>query len=310
MIRLPLEQGTQAWLDARRDMITGTDIPVLLSLSPYKCEADLADEKAGAEQPEPSLRMRIGSAVQGLIGEEYSRRTGRRVQAVHGMVRHPDVEWAAASPDFRVVGDKRLVEAKRSASRTRFADGVPQDIEAQVAWQLGCAGLPVADVAVLTDDDLLVFEQPADPALFSDLLDIAADFRRRLAAGGPFARDAARIRRDHPRDDGGELMADDPLIEAVHSLAATRTERKRLEAAEDELETLIKGRMGDMALLVGPDFRVSWKTTKDVMTVDWKSVADGLLRQIPEAEAQALVGIATTARPGMRPFRVVMDKEF
>ena len=52
---------------------------------------------------------------------------------------------------------------------------------------MGCAGAPVADIAVLTDDALTVIEQRADPDLFRDLVAVAEDFRRRLAEGGPFA---------------------------------------------------------------------------------------------------------------------------
>jgi len=309
-VHLALEQGSDAWLEARRSLVTATDIAVLLGLSPYRCEADLAEEKLTGVGQEASLRMRVGSAVQDLIGEEYARRTGRRIHRYHGMVRHDDIEWAAASPDFGVVGERRLVEAKRTSSRTRFADGIPQDIEAQVAWQLGITGFPVADVAVLVgDDDFAIFEQRADPALFADLVVVAEGFRARLAAGGPFARDAARIRRDHPSDDGSEMVADADIAEAVRALLATRADRKALESTEEAIESAIKARMGEVATLVGQGFRVTWRQTKSSEQVDWKSVADGLLRQLPETEAQALVGIATTVRQGFRPFRVTLDKE-
>lgn len=305
-----LRQGTEEWLEARQALVTATDIPVLLGLSPYRCEADLADEKQTGARQEATLRMRVGSAVQDLIGEEYARVTGRRVQRVGIMRVHPAIEWAAASPDFRVVGERRLVEAKRSSSRIRFADGLPQDIEAQVQWQLGVTGYPAADVAALVgDDELAVFPVEADPALFENLVAVATDFRRRLEEGGPFARDAARLKRDHPSDDGSEMVADAEITEAVRTLVALRSQRKEMESAEEVIETAIKARMGDAATLAGQGFRISWKQTKPSEQVDWKSVADGLLRRLPETEAQALVGIATTVREGFRPFRVTLDKE-
>lgn len=310
MTHVAVAQGSDAWLAARRALVTATDIPVLLGLSPYKCEADVADEKLNGTLVEPNLRMRVGSAVQDLIGEEYTRTTGRKVRRYLGLVTHPTIEWAGASPDFRVVGERRLVEAKRSSSRTRFADGLPQDVEAQVAWQLGVSGFPRADVAVLVgDDDLAVFEVEADTALFADLVAIATDFRARLAAGGPFARDTNRIKRDYPSDNGAEMVADTELSEAVTALVALRAQRKDMEVAEERIETAIKARMGDVATLVGQGFRVTWKQTKSVEQTDWKSVADGLLRQLPETEREALVGLATTVRQGFRPFRVTLEKE-
>lgn len=304
-----VRQGTAEWLDARRGLVTGTDIPVLLGLSPYKCEADLADEKAGEAQPEPTIRMRIGSALQDLIGEEYERSTGRRVRRFRQMHIHPDIPWAAASLDFGVIGERRIVEAKRSGSRSRFADGIPQDVEAQVAWQLGVSGFPVADIAVLTDDGLAVHEQPADPDLFASLVTIAEDFRRRLELGGPFARDAARVRRDHPSDNGAEMFADLERSQLIADLLVTRAERKRLEALEESIETDVKAFMADAAVLRGPGWHATWKRTKDRAETDWKSLATGLLTTVPETERDALVGLHTTVRPGFRPFRVVLDKE-
>lgn len=308
---LAVRQGTPEWLAARRSLVTATDIPVLLGLSPYKCEADLADEKAGAEQPPATLRMRAGLILQDLIGEAYTEQTGKALRRFRGMSIHPTIEWAAASPDFRVVGERRLVEAKRSASRSRFADGLPQDVEAQVAWQLGVTGYPAADVAVLlADDELVCFEVAADPDLFADLVTVAEDFRRRLEAGGPFARDTARIRRDHPADDGTELIADAEVIEAAHALAAARSQIAALEATEEALKAAIQARMGPAAVLVGPDFRATWKRTKDREETDWKSLAQGLLRTVPETEREPLVGIHTSVRSGFRPFRLVMgDKD-
>lgn len=308
-VHLPLRQRSPEWIEARRSLITGTDVPVLLGISPYRCEADLADEKLTGSRQEETLRMRIGSALEDLIASEYETQTGRRVRRSRAMVRHPELEWAAASLDGTVVGERRVLEFKRTSSRTRFADGIPQDVEAQVTWALGVTGYPVADIAVLTDDALTVYEQRADPGLFADLVVVAEDFRRRLAEGGPFARDAARVKRDHPADDGSELDADAELTEAVRALLDTRATRKGLEATEEALETAIKARMGDAATLRGEGFRVTWKRTKDAETTDWKSLASGLLTTVPETERAALVGLHTMVRPGFRPFRVVADKE-
>lgn len=308
-VNVAVRQGSPEWLDYRRTVVTATDIPVLLGLSPYKCEADLSDEKLAGTTVESTLRMRVGSQLQDLIADEYTRLTGRKTRRFRGMLRHPDIEWAAASPDFGVIGEKRLVETKWTGSKGRFADGLPQDVEAQVAWQLGVSGYPVADVAVLVNGDALLqpFEVAANPALFADLVAVAEDFRRRLAAGGPFARDAARIRRDHPADDGTEIEADAEVTEAVLALGTTRAQIASLEALEDNLKAAIQARMADASRLVGSGFTVTWKRTKDREEVDWKSLAQGLLRTIPESEREALVGIHSSVRPGFRPFRLVMS---
>lgn len=307
---LAVRQQTPEWLEARKSLVTASDLPILLGISPYKCEADLADEKRGIAPPtESNLRMRMGLALEDLIAGEYTRVTGRQTRRFRTLVIHPQLEWAGASPDARALGERRLVQIKWTGSRSRFADGLPQDIEAQVAWELGVTGYPVADVAVLVGgDDVLVFEQPFDADLFDNLVVIAQDFRRRLAEGGPFSRDTSRVRRDHPADDGTEMEADDALIEAAHALSKTRGQIAALEATEEALKAAIQARMGDAAYLVGPDFRATWKKTKDREETDWKSLAAGLLRQLPEPERAALVGIHSSVRPGFRPFRLVIGE--
>ena len=305
-----MRQGTPEWLAARRELVTATDIPVLLGLSPYKCEQDLADEKAGATTQAETVRMRIGKALEPLIAQEYSRETGRTTRRWDELVRHPQIGWAAASPDYRTVGrrDRRIVELKWSASRTRFADGLPQDIEAQVRWQLGCTGYPAADVAALVGDELRIFGVEHDEATFAGLVDIAADFRRRLAEGGPFAQSADSLKRRYPVDDGTELTADPDVEQAVAALIAVRGRLELLKADEDQLEQAIKTRMAEAATLRGPGWHITWKRTRDVEQTDWRSLADGLLRQLPETERTALVGRATTVKPGFRPFRLVVEK--
>ncbi len=306
-----LRQGSPEWLAARRDLVSATDIAVLLGISPYKCEADLADEKRGLVEPQPaSLRMRMGTLAQPLIGEAYTEATGKRVRSWPGLAIHPTIEWAGASPDFRVVGEKRLVEAKRSSSRSRFADGIPDDIRAQVIWQLGVTGYPVADVAVLLgDDDLSIVEVEADPATFDDLVAVAQDFRKRLLFGGTFARDTARIKRDYPADNGAEMVADSDLDVAAKALADLRARRKAMEASETALEDAIKGRMGEFAAVRGQGWHATWKRTKDSEVTDFKSLSTSLLSLVPESDRAAVVGLHSSVRQGFRPFRLVMEKE-
>ncbi|HMA26310.1 MAG TPA: YqaJ viral recombinase family protein [Solirubrobacterales bacterium] len=310
---MAVAQRTPEWFALRRESVTGTDIPVILGLSPYKSEAALAREKGGEDEPpvdDRQARMRrLGLALEAVIRDEDELEHGFRLRRVNSIKVHPTIGWARASLDFERVGQRCIVEAKSSAAR-RWDEGLPQDVEAQVRWQMGVAGYPRAHVAALRHgSELVCFDLEHDPALFDGLVEIASDFRRRLEAGGPFAENAASVKARWPSDDGTEIEADPDLAEAVHALIAVRGRRRLLEADEEQLETAIKARMGEHAVLIGQGFRVLWKRTRDRSEIDWQRVATPLLAQLPETEREALVGLHTVVRTGFRPFRIVLDKE-
>jgi putative phage-type endonuclease len=305
-----LKQRSPEWLEARRSMVTSTDMPVILGVSPYKSEATLAREKLGQAESPHTLQMDVGTALEPVIAAEYERLTGTRLRRFHGIVKHPTIEWAAASPDWRRQGARYLVEGKTSQAKRWDGSEVPQDVEAQVRWAMGCAGYPVSDVAALLyGREMRIWTVEHDAATFDNLVAIAEDFRRRLAAGGPFSEDAASIKAAYPTDDGSEVTADAELEEAMLELLRLRALKSEAEEACERIETAVKARMATATRLVGTGWTVTWKRTKDAEMVDWKSIADGLLRQLPEPERTAFVGMHTTVREGFRPFRVVVSKE-
>ena len=257
---------------------------------------------------EQTLPMRVGLALEPVIAHEYTLATGNRLRRSRRLVTHPSIPWAVASPDYFVVGQPWLMEAKWSTSR-RWADGLPQDVESQVMWALGCTGRKRADVAALLGGrELAVFPVEYDDDTFEGLVEIAQDFRARLAAGGPFSESLESLKRRYPVDDGSEMVAGGLVVEAVQTLIDVRGRLRALKEDEDRLEVLIKQTMGEASTLIGPGWRVSWRRTKDLELTDWKVVAEGLLRQLPEAEREALVSLYTTVKEGYRPFRVI-EKE-
>lgn len=304
-----LRQGSTEWLEARRVAVSSTDLASILGLSPYRSESDLADEKLGRlEREAPSLPMRVGLALEPLIREEYERMTGARLRRVRILVAHPTIPWAVASPDYRVVGERQLVEAKWTSS-SRWDAGLPQDVEAQVQWCLGVTGLERADVAVLVGGrELRIHPVEFDAELFEGLLELASGFRARLASGGPFAETLASLKRRYPRDDGSELAVDAELDAAVRTLLDVRGRLEALELDEERLEVLIRTAMGEAATAVGSGWRIYYRKEKERTIVDWQNLATGLLRGLPELEREAVLGLNTRTEPGRRPFKLIADK--
>jgi len=311
--KLHVLQGSPEWLEARRTHITATDLPVLLGINPWRCEQDLADEKAGGGGTESTLVMRVGLALEDLILEDYAEQTGRKTRRVHGLWESRHVPWAAASPDATAAG--RLVEAKWSGSRSRFANGLPEDVEAQVQWQAFVAEVAEVDVAALTvgDDHARVFTVVADPTTQANFVAIAGDFfLRRLPAGGPFAQSIESVRRRYPADNGIVLEGTPKWRALAVDLARVRAEAKAAGLARDNLELAIRSMLAESAGVKGDGWEMTLRKNRDSTRTNWPAVAAGW-RQLIEAEkgdeAETVLSIHTETVPGPRVLRTSFKGE-
>lgn len=75
-----LVQGSQEWLDFRKDKIGGSDVGVIMGLSPYMKPSDLFKEKKGLIPPRPmNAAMRKGQELEPLARDIYEMETNSLV---------------------------------------------------------------------------------------------------------------------------------------------------------------------------------------------------------------------------------------
>ncbi len=308
-----MKQGSDEWLAQRRRVVTSTDIPAILGISPWASEGDVARAKRGEEEPPDAgtaRRFRLGHALEEVVRAEDEIEHGTKLRRVHRFITRGDI--AGTSLDYERVGERTIVEIKTTGGRA-FDDGLPEYVEAQVRWQMGVARYPRAHVAVLrSGSQLICYDVEHDEATFDGLKVIAADFWQRYLAGGPFAETRDSVRRAWPRDDGTELDAEPPVVEAVDDLVTTRGTIAQLKEHEDALVAAIQTRMGPATAINGPGWRVTWKQAKDTEVTDYKTQAHDALRALADhdpAAAEVLTTIHTNTRPGSRRFLVRMENE-
>lgn len=104
-------QRSEAWHEARRFRLTGSDFAAAIGLSPYKSRQALWREKTGREQPFTGNEITLwGEINEPNAISQFEIETGYIVLPV-GFVVHPDHDWLGASPDG-LVNPKGCVEAK------------------------------------------------------------------------------------------------------------------------------------------------------------------------------------------------------
>lgn len=326
-----------AWLAERRTGIGGSDVSALLGLNPWRTAVDLWMDKTGrsvdvepdADQTE---RMHWGNVLEQVVAQEYAIRTGRRVQRINTMLRHPRYPAALANIDRaivvegsrarwddavgRVLGAEGVLECKTAHALAANGadwgepgtDEVPMNYWTQCQWYLGVTGLSHADLAVLFGGQkFATYRIQADAGMQDDLLRQAQEWWDRHVVGDmppePTSEaDARALWQSHRA--GVEKIVGPEVAQAVADLRDVKLQAKQLEAREQELRDVICSAFGDAEVITHGGLKLAtWKSNKPGARTDWKALAQFLNPQ-PDTLAQF-----TTETSGARVLRLATTKE-
>lgn len=327
----------EEWLQQRRAGVGGSDIAALLGLSPYKTPMQLWLDKTGrADDAQPdgdaAERMHFGQVLEQVVAQEYSQRTGAKVQRILSQLQHPECPIALANIDRalvtpgskarwdpvsrRVLGADGVLECKTAHAMAlhsaEWGDAgtadVPQAYWMQVQWYLGITGLQRGDLAVLFGGQKFrTYTIAADTALFADLLTEADRWWRAHVVADvppqPSTEDEARqLWRSHVA--GRDRIVDVLVADAVQQLAETKEQIRALEQEEQELRDTITCAFADAESISYMGRRLAtWKANRAGAKTDWKSVA------YDAGASAAQIAAHTTTTEGARVLRLITPKE-
>lgn len=283
---LAIRQRTPEWLAFRADKITATDAAVIAGEKGSLVE--LWGRKRGlVGEPEFDDATRrivdLGTSIQPVLVEAYARETGRRVRNVNTVRVSRQWPVAACSPDGEVIGERRGLEVKMSAS-SRWADAhrngepVPGDVFAQVQWQMYVTGWDAVDVVALLWGRLEIIPIERDEAYIGELVRAAKAFWTLVETGTQPDWDptdgAKRIVSTLYPQNNGQLLAAGTDVEAlVQALALAKANEKQASERVAQLETTLKAHIGDADGYEGAFGKVTWRKNADSVRVEWPQVA-------------------------------------
>lgn len=276
---------TQEFLAARQTGIGGSDIGAILGLSPWRTPYDVFLEKTGPLVERESDSMYWGTVLEDVVAAEYQKRSGRRVQRVKHLLRHPKHDFAIANIDRAVItpeisGNVRWKNGKLTTDRILECktasgfmaqewgepgtDSVPDSYLLQCQWYLGVTDTKIADLAVLIGgNDYRMFTIERNDALFSDLLTLAGEFwekcKKGIAPDPQTVHDAAR---KWPRNVAGKsVVVDTDVAKTCQRLEELNAEIKSMETEAEELRLKIMTAFGDAEEITHQGTRLAtWKT--------------------------------------------------
>ena len=284
-----IELSRDDWLAVRKNGIGSSDAAAAVGLNPYQSQLELWMIKTGRDGELPKIDpndesspMYWGTLLEPIVAAHYTRHTGNRVRKINAVLQHPDSDkaWMLANIDREVSGadDVQILECKTAGEfgSKLWRDGVPEYVQLQVQHQLAVTGKRTADVCVLVcGQEIRVHRIERDDALIARLIQLERQFWHYVETDTPPPADgsdsaATALQCLYPYDRGNALdfTHDRDMSVAFADLVAVRSEITNREKVEAELKQRIQQRMGDASKAKFETGNVSWKRSKDGISLD------------------------------------------
>ena len=163
------------WLEARRKVITASEVPAVLGASRWQTPMQLAYDKLNGAKRETTLAMESGKALEPVVATAYIEATNRALMDLGRFTlltskRYP---WLGASLDRLIVEESPgALEIKTTTHAENVEEGNSERLnyEVQNQVQMLVAGLAWGELAVLIRTSQLVFIPTEANAKFHDAM--------------------------------------------------------------------------------------------------------------------------------------------
>lgn len=175
------EQGSEEWLEWRKTMITASEVPMILGISPYTTKYELWMQKKGYRVQKETSAMRYGRENESVARNRFIELTNHKV--VPGCVEHNTINWMMASLDGITFCKNIICEIKSNKKEIhdQVKNGIIPDFHwVQVQIQMECADLDECYYVSDNTQDTIYTVIKRDKEWFKETLEILKAFHESL----------------------------------------------------------------------------------------------------------------------------------
>ena len=256
----------------RTNYLGSSDCAAILGMSRWKTPLQVWAEKTGAVATEDirgELRIEVGNELEDLVCSLFTKRTGKKVQRVNEIQKHPKYDFIRAQIDRRVVGEDTLLEAKTCSawkSKEWIGEEIPQEYILQVMHQLAVTGKSKGYIAVLIGGnvDFKWKEIDRDEALIRDILIKEVDFWNKYVATKTMPQivtcgDTGILGQLFPKgNDKAAIQFDDKAIKLIESIKSLENDKSVVEDMLELEKNKLRMLLGENSLGLSDKYKVSW----------------------------------------------------
>lgn len=262
------DMSEEAWVEARKGSIGGSDAAAIVGLNSYKSAYALWAEKSGKIEPEDiSMKeaVRLGHELEPYVAKRFTEITGKKVRRENYILRNTDYPWAHANVDRLVIGERAVLECKTTSalSLSKFKNGeYPANYYVQCVHYLAVTGLDRGYLCVLIgNQEVKVFTIERDEDEIAALMDAEREFWAQVDAGIaplPDGSESSSKAIAALYDDEGRECDLTPFVSTLREYTGLKAQIKELTTKCDGLGNQIKEYMGTASKGSAGDFRVNY----------------------------------------------------
>lgn len=261
------------WLALRQKGIGGSDAAAVCGFNRYCSPLEVWLRKTGRKDAEPDNEaMHFGRMLEPVIREEFSKRTGLKVQTCPFMFASKEYPYMIANIDGVVTekdGSKALLEIKTTNSFTTakdFDDGLPVEWYFQVQHYMAVTDLNKGYVAVLIGGNQFKYQVvERDEETIENIIALESHFwNEYVLKDVPPPTDynsGESLATLYPESDGSSVILpveSDQLVAEYLKIKAAEDELKKSKA---EIENKLKAMLKESEIGITPSgSKVSWKS--------------------------------------------------
>lgn len=278
----------EAWLEARRERITSTDVAAIVGLSPFETPLSVFVAKTQGKEVEVNDAMILGQETQHGIARAYSRIRKQREGVEYEIEHSPHwAFWESDRPEFvaswdavqnrvelystpRVNFDEVLIPSLLEIKSTGSHPDEPYDNWlCQAQWEMFCSGFDQCTVAAACGGSSLKYwDIKRDDEAIEALKQAAEEMLTRIRAKNPpaaVASDASRfgtraLSRLYSSDDGSSVQMSLVELDLIQERQSLKNEIKAMQARCDEYDAALQEKMGLAQCAYLPDgSRIVWE---------------------------------------------------
>jgi len=251
----------------RTKFLGGSDIAAAIGMNRWHSPLMLWAQKTGElpiEIPDNEA-MEWGRELEDSVAKGFTRKTGFEVRRTPQNYVHPKYPYFRCQVDRLLTGTDELLEVKTTnAWQAKEWEGeeIPQEYILQVMWQLGITKRSVGWIAVLIGGQKFRYKKiPFDKVLFDDMIEKALLFWQCVIDKTPPMADGLDnpiMVELYPKPTNKSIQEVEEMDTAIGHRQELKMHGKEIEKSLDEVEALLKQKIGESLGLKTVKYTVMW----------------------------------------------------